>query len=286
MALYYYFCSRYFFSMTIKARNRFYLVFFAFSLVLLILFLILFHYQKFTDTLVLPKVYQPEGASTSILTGYRPFFSFLSIFLQMFYVSGISITILYAFYKTQAGELGYFLLFLLSMLLDSLRIAIPLLQLSNTYSSALGTISNLIFTGTILSPISLLALVLFSAEAYRQNLEQNCLIILVAAAFFAFAIPLNTGILLPNFALSCSFKRIVWTTYIVFSLIAVFSLLIINFKDEISQLMTLGFFLLEFGALLLRQSYSLLHLLIAVIVLWTGTFIYFKELHNRYLWNS
>lgn len=272
--------------MTIKARNRFYLVFFAFSLILLILSLIFFHYQKFTDTLVLPEIYLPEGAPASILTGYRPFFTFLSIFLQMFYVTAISIIILYAFYKTQAGELGYFLLFLLSMLLDSFRIAIPLLKLSNTYSSELMTLENLIFTGTILSPISLLALVLFSGEAYRQNLEQNCVIILVASAFFAFSIPLNTGLLLPNFGLSCSFKKIVWTTYIVFSLLAVFSLFLSNIKNEIRQLMTLGFFLLEAGSLLLRQSYSLFHMLFSIIILLTGTFIYLKELHNRYLWNS
>lgn len=272
--------------MTIKARNRFYLVFFAISLVLLTLSLILFHYQKFTDTLVLPKVYQPEGVSTSIITGYRPFFTFLSIFLQMFYVSGTSIMILYAFYKTQAGELGYFLLFLLSMLLDSLRITIPLFQLSNTYSSELVTISNIILTGTILTPISLLALVLFSTEAYRQNLEQNCVIILVAAAFFAFATPLNTAVLLPNFSLSCSFKKIIWTTYIIFSLLAVFSLLIKNFRDEIRQLMTLGFFFMSLGSLLIKQCYSLLHLIFSMLFLLAGTFIYFKELHNRYLWNS
>ena len=272
--------------MTIKIRNRFYLVFFAFFLILLTLSLIFFHYQKFTDTLVLPKVYQQEGASNSILTGYRPFFTFLSIFLQMFYVSGTSILILYAFYKTQAGELGYFLLFLFSLLLDSIRIAIPLLQLSNTYSSELVTISNIILTGTILTPISLLALVLFSDESYRQNLEQNCIMILVSSAFFAFAIPLNTAILLPNYSLACSFQRIIWTIYIVFSLIAVLSLLLKNFRDEISQLMTLGFFLMTVGALLIKQSYSLLQLIFSMLFLLTGTLIYFKELHNRYLWNN
>ncbi len=272
--------------MTIKARNRFYMFFFAISITILILSLIYFHYLKFKGLLVLPEVYQSQTASASLITGYRPFFTFLSIFIQMFYISGTSLMILYAFYKTQAGELGYFLVFLLSLMLDSLRIVIPLLQLSNTYSSSLVTLGNIIFTGTILSPLSLLCLVLFSAEEYRQNLEQNCLILLVAAAFFAFAIPLNTAILLPNYGLSCSFKKIVWTTYIVFSLIAVFSLLISNFKNEIRQLMTLGFFLIELGALLLRQSYSLLMMILSTIILGGGTFIYFKELHNRYLWNN
>lgn len=272
--------------MTIKARNRFYLIFFAFSLILLALTLIFFHYQKFTGTLVLPKVYQPKDASTSILTGYRPIFTFLSIFLQMFFVSGTSILVLFAFFKTQAGELGYFLLFLLSMLLDSLRILIPLLQLSNTYSSELVTISNIILTGTILTPISLLALVLFSTELYRQNLEQNCLIIIVASAFFAFAVPLNTAILLPNFSLACSFQKIIWTIYIIFTLIAIFSLFIKNLRDEISQLMSLGFFLMNFGALLIKQCYSLLQLIFSMVFLMAGTFIYIKELHNRYLWNN
>jgi hypothetical protein len=272
--------------MTIKARNRFYLVFFACSLALLVLFLILFHYQKFTGQFEIPEVYLKPGASQSFLTGYRPFFSFLSIFIQMFYVCGTSFMIIYAFYKTQAGELGYFLLFLISLQLDCLRITIPLLQLSNTYSAGLATIANLVFTGIILSPISLLALVLFSTETYRQSLEQNCIIILVAATFIAFAIPLNTGILLPNFSISCSFKKIVWMTYLIFGLIAVISLFINNYKYEIPQLMTLGFFLLELGTLILRQSYTLLNLIFAVIILGAGTFIYFKELHNRYLWDN
>lgn len=272
--------------MTIKARNRFYLGFFAFSVTLFIFSIIIFYYQKLTGTLTIPHVYLPQNASSSILTGYKPVFAFLSIYFQMFYISVTTFMILYAFSKTQAGELGYFLLFLLSLLMDCFRIAIPFLQLSNTFSTELVTLGNIIFTGTILSPIALLAVVLFSTETYRQNLEQNCIIILVAAAFLAFSIPLNTGILLPNYGLAYSFKKLVWTIYISLSLIAVFSLFISNYKNEIPQLMTLGFFLLEIGALIIRQAYSLMHFIFAVIILSSGTFIYFKELHNRYLWNS
>ena len=194
--------------------------------------------------------------------------------------------ILYAFYKTQSGELAYFLLFLVSILIDSFRIFIPLFQLANTYTNALITVSNIIFAGKILGPVSLLCLVLFSDEDQRQNLEQNCVIIIIACAFLAFVIPLNTARLLPNYALDFAFSKIISFSITIMVAVSVFSLLMNNYKNELKQTMTVGFFLLSIGVHLLRDCYSIFHLVLGAVFITGGTLLYFKELHNKYLWNN
>ena len=275
-----------FFIMTIKARNRFYMGFFILSLFFLIFDFVFFHYQKFSGSFILPEITASSNLSTSFIFGYRPYFTFGAIFFEFIYLCGTSFIILYAFYKTQAGELGYFLLFLLSILMDTTRIFIPLLQLAETYTTALIVINNIVLTGTILSPISLLALVLFSAEEYRQNLEQNCVIIIVVSAFVAFSIPINTGILLPSYASAYAFSNVLRLFIIIAIIISVASMSMNNYKRELSQLTTVGFFIMGLGSLILKHCSTLFQLVIGVICSAVGTVLYFKELHNQYLWNS
>ncbi len=275
-----------FFIMTIKARNRFYMGFFIFTLIVFVFDLIFFHYQIFAKSLSVPEVKLPESSSASFLFGFKPVFSYSGIFFQFIYLCGTSFTILYAFYKTQAGELAYFLLFLLSILLDTARIFIPLLNLAGSFHTALIAINNIVLTGTFLGPVSLMALVLFSGEEYRQNLEQNCVIIIVASTFVAFSIPINTGVLLPNFTSAAAFSKIIRLFIVVSIIISVLSICMNNYKRELSQITTLGFFVLGTGSLILKHCYTLFQLIIGVIFISVGTVLYFKDLHNQYLWNS
>lgn len=260
--------------------------FFVLTLIIFIFDLVLFHFQKFRGLMVIPEVLLYPKASTAFFFCYKPLFSFLAIFFEFFYLCVTSFTILYAFYKTQAGELAYFLLFLVSILLDATRLFIPLLNLAGSYTTALIVVNNIVLTGTILSPLSLLSLVLFSSDDYRQNLEQNCMIIIVASAFIAFSIPINTGVLLPNFASGYAFSKVLRFFIILTVIISVASISMNNYKKELSQLTTVGFLLIGLGALILKHCFSFFQLITGVIIISTGTVLYFKELHNQYLWNS
>ena len=272
--------------MTIKARNRFYMGFFILTLIIFIFDFVVFHFQIFRGMMTVPEVSLRPDAPSGFLFTYKPVFSFAAIFFEFFYLCVTSFTILYAFYKTQAGELAYFLLFLISILLDASRIFIPLLNLAGTYTTALIAINDIVLTGTLLSPISLLALVLFSEEEYRQNLEQNCMIIIVACAFIAFSIPINTAILLPNFASAYAFSKILQFFIILTVIISVASMSMNNYKKELSQLTTVGFFLMGLGSLILKHCFTFFQLATGIVLISAGTVLYFKELHNQYLWNS
>lgn len=262
------------------------MAFFLLSLFTLIFTLILVNFQRITQTLVIPQIMTELLKSSSSLFSYKSLFTFLGIFFEFFYLCAVSLMILYAFYKTQSCELAYFLIFLVSILIDTFRIFIPLFQLSDTYSTALITLSNIIFTGKILGPVSLMSLVLFSDEDQRQNLEQNCAIIVVLCAFLAFVIPLNTARLLPNYTLDFAFNKIISIALTLMVIISVISLMLINHKNEVRQTMALGFFLMSIGAHILRECFSLLQLILGGLFITGGTLLYFKELHNKYLWNS
>ena len=262
------------------------MAFFLLSLLTLVFSLILVNFQRITQTLVIPQIMPEFIKSSSPLLSYNSLFTFLGIFYEFFYLCAVSIMILYAFYKTQSCELAYFLIFLFSILLDSFRIFIPLFQLAGTYSAALITLSNIVFTGKILGPVSLMSLVLFSEEDQRQNLEQNCTIIIVLCAFIAFVIPLNTARLLPNYTLDFAFNKTISIALTIMVVISVVSLLLNNYKNEVRQSMALGFFLLSIGAHILRECFSLLQLILGALFITGGTLLYFKELHNKYLWNS
>lgn len=269
--------------MTIRLRNRITFFFTLASLALFSLSMIAIGLKYFRNSFIIPDVYSKD-VSSSFLLAFNPNCVIISILLLLAYVCITSFIIYRSFEKSQATDMLFFLIFLAACMIDSARIVITSINFSGAYSNLLLKIGNITLFARLLAPLSLFGATVLSQEEFRQYTEQNCLIIIIAALFFASIIPLNSALILPNFSIGYGYiKTIHYLTFTV-CVISTFGLAIINKKNEYSQLMTIGFAILCVGYSLLFESYNILSTIIGPVLLGSGTAIYLTEVHKHYLW--
>ena len=271
--------------MTVKTRNRLSLglfvlsiSFFAFNSLILVLKVM----RGDFDISAFPKY----KMGNTLLTAYNSYIVLAALFTQILYVITTSFLLFRIFEKTQASDIVYFHLFLVSCLIDSLRLWIPLFSAFNSYSNLLLFCGNAVVFGKLLVPLSLLFTVYMGDIEKRQNIEKNIFILFCTAFFFAYFIPLNTAITEPNFSVNYSFSRIIKITTIVVIASCTIHLFIQNYQNRRSQKTSVGYLLLFTGISLLFDSVTILLFIIAVPLLTVGTILYLKGLHNQYLWDD
>lgn len=269
--------------MTIKIRNRLTTIFFVLSSIYFATALIFTLFQFFSKTLTIPQFYMKNVPTQKILTNNSAAVIIL-IFFVIAYICVTTFSIKQNFEKTQATDMIFFLMFLFSFLCDTIRIFIPLLNCAKTYSDFLIAISNVILFGKILAPLAIIFTVLLSTQDYRQSANKNCLSILITSLFFAKLIPINTAIVLPNFAISFGYIKLLRTFTIIIFIISIISLFINNKKNEYSQKSTTGLTLICTGYLIATNGYSILTAILAPVFLLAGTHLYIATIHRQYLW--
>ena len=269
--------------MTIRSRNRLTFAFFIFSLIIFVLAIMLTSYQILNNIFTAPEVYL-RGISSNNLLSYNPKCVLLNIFLLMSYVCITSLAILRSFEKTQAPDLTFFLLFLLACLCNTFRLLFGLFHISGTFSKLLLKLGNSNIFALLLAPLALFGNTTLSIEDLRQHTDRNCIIILITSFFFAEFIPLNTGIIMPNFCISYSYVKTLRTASCIICLLSVIGLFITNQKNEYSQKMTFGFIMICIGYSIMFYCYNILGLVTGPLLLGIGTSLYLNEVHNHYLW--
>ena len=271
--------------MTIKTRNRLNLTLFVISICVFIFdaaFFVLkilkndFDFSSFANYRI----------GNNILTRYNPYVPISAIFLQILYVICTSFLLFHIFEKTQASEIIYFHLFLVSCLIDSLRVWIPLFNVMDSYSNLLIFCGNSVVFAKILTPLSLFYTIFMSDTDKRQDTEKNVFILFCIAFFFSQIIPLNTAITQPNFSVDYSFKRTIKVASLVIMASCIIMLFVQNYKNRRSQKTATGYLLLFIGISILFYSTTILRFVTAVASLSAGTALYLKGLHNQYLWND
>lgn len=271
--------------MTLRTRNRITISIFLLSSILLFIFCILFTIT-YSNGIIAPEVTNFAYKNGFSLLEYNPICVILSIFILVLFVATTTIIIYRSFVKTQAPEINFLLLFSISCIADSFRIMIPLLNLSNTYSELYIFCGNATLFSMLLAPISIFFTVIINDAEFKQNIEKFLLILIVLAAMIGNLIPLNTAVTLPNYAVSYSYKNAITIYSVIIYSAALIALFLINKSKLYSQKTTIGLLLIILGRMSLFSSYNALLLGISVILLFTGPFLYLKELHNQYLWND
>ena len=243
----------------------------------------MFGYHLFTGNLSFPVL---QASEKTIILRQNFWIVIACIFIINLYVTGTSYIIIRTFEKTQATEVLFFLVFLLSLLLDSARLYVPIYGLEGTYSHSLIYIGNITLAARLLAPISLFSLTAFSSEDYRQQTEQNCLITILVSVFFAVYIPLNTGVVAQNLLISYGFTKAIHLFSVIISLISVLTLYFHNKKNDFNQLNTLGFVMIIIGYNFLFSVSNILGAITGTAILAAGTWIYLTKLHQHYLWTD
>lgn len=270
--------------MTIKVRNRLNLTIFILSLIFLIFAFVFIGYQHIYTNFSLPEVYLTNQTSSNFLFGYNPYVVILSILFELFYAVLVLFLVRRNFFKTQSSIVLFFITYLTGCVFDSFRILIPLFHISGTFSQALLIIGDTSLFGRLLSTFSLMMIALFTLDDQPVQTDRNLLLLIVFSLFVAAIIPMNTAKILPTFNVSYGYSHIVFILIIIVEVLSVFTVFITNYRNESSQLQTLGFALLIAGYMLLIYTTNLFMLIIAYILLGVGTGIYMFQLHNNYLW--
>ena len=269
--------------MTIKIRNRITRIFFITSLIYFAIATILTIYKLLTNTLLFPAFHAPKVPQHFLFTN-NAYAVIISIFVTVIYICFTTFIIIQNFQKTQATDMLFFLFFLMSILCDTFRIFVPLFHCAETYSNFLIAIANITLFGKILAPLSICAAVILSNEDFRKVADQNILIILITALFFANLIPINTAIILPNFSVSFGYINLLRTFSIIIFIISIVSLAINNHKNEYSQKSAIGLLLICTGYLIFTNGYSIFTAILSPAFLLTGTHFYMATIHRQYLW--
>lgn len=278
--------------MTIRMRNRsLFILFIVFSVTVLlqILFLI-YSFASKTFTIPVFESTMPVKNSFSFFSTSPYIVISSSIFLSIY--SAIVVMMIYkSFEKTQASEILFFALFLLSCSVDSLRLLIPLLHVHEVFSRFFNFTNSLVIFSRILSPVTLLFTAInieFSdseSQQNQQNIEQIILITLGICLFTSTFIPQNSAIVKPNFEVSYGFSKTITAITIILNVISLSMIFYSNKKSEQNQKTTLGFIMIASGQFILFRTTMLFTFLLGGFCLVFGTYIFLRELHNQYIWN-
>jgi len=270
--------------MTIKARNRVNLGFCIFYTVFLFLYISHFAYQVINGTFSLPEVFFSKTPGSNFVFSYNSTFVLAALFFMIILVTSLSFIILRAFSKTQSLIINFFLIFLFACFCDTARFFIIFNKSTGSYSQLLFILGNCCLFARILAPLALLMTVFTTYDEQVQNLNRNFIILLLSSLFMTFSIPLNTTKILPNFCIAYGFPRTILIISILLGIAEIVALVIYNIKNHYSQKTAIGFGLTSFGYLMLFNCTTLFMLILGIVSLTIGTYLYIYHLHANFLW--
>lgn len=211
----------------------------------------------------------------------------LSILMFSFAAALESFIILRVFEKTQALEISFYIIFLISIFIEQQRLFLSTMPFIQGNRLHLEIVTRLVIISRILAPLSLLFSTIFNELSQRQNIFNNILIMLLVSAILGVFYPLNTEVRTSILTLGWGFSSVFMTVRVVFILAALTVLAysaFIKSSPEYIKLM-IGLLILSAGYFTLCISDNYFFLASGSILFSYGSFFYIKELHNMYKWH-
>lgn len=270
--------------MTIKTRNRILFSIFIASLLFLITNLAFFIFALIKYPILSTEAVQGHSLFRQWIFDYQPLAVYNSIIFMNVFAMVVSHVSAQAFEKTQSSELSFFFCFLVACLAECVRMYIPVLVSLRSFSSLIVFMGRFSTFARILAPLALLFSAIMSGSDQRQNLARNTMLIIVISVFFAFMLPLNTGVLEKSFRIHVGFDKIIVCIEILVHSSAIISLFINNRQNGYSQMTTLGMMLLIAGFVLGINGINFFLFFLSTVCSSAGAFLYLNSLHNRHLY--
>lgn len=271
--------------MKIKTRNRFITFLMILSLGMLLFNGVYFGFSLYQHTFSFPTNINFVHMQDFFLSKFNYIAVLSSIFAILVFIF-VSLTYIdVEFEKTQSTEIIYYSLFLFGFLFEFVRLMFPYFNLWDNVGRFSVMISRVLIFGRTLAPISLLFAVIYSNFESRQYVEQNVLILIAVAIFFAISVPLNCNVIKPTGYIVFGFGNLIHTLQVILLTVAVFALIIKSVQSHYSKQLVFGFALITIGYILLIEGNCILTASLGTFTLFTGSFMYLKNLHGQYLWN-
>lgn len=267
--------------MTIKMRNAFFLSLFAFSSATLLSAVALLFYSIHEKLLTPPPSFPVFHGLHFLMASYSFSATLALIFFLIVFVIAAIIYLYIEFEKTQSIEIIFFSLFLLGLLGEAARLAIPFFNLWGTLSNVIFVIGRITLFSRIIAPAALLFAAVMSEAQRRENIESNIFMLIILSLWLSFLIPLNTARILPNFCVDWGTRKAFFIIRMLVLLSSALSIFVVANQTGKGEW---GFFLLIAGYAFTEGAMSIFFVSVASFLLAFGTALYLTSLHKRYLW--
>ena len=266
--------------MTLRTRNRTFLIFFFISLAVLILMAGLFAYKTLYS-----QIFMPENAVRETIIFARFPQSYFATVAAIFFLGLLTPIIIlwtrYQFEKTQADETLFFMCFLFGCMMELIRICFLFIPLKSSYL-VMENLTRLLSGGRTIAFLSLFFSALFSAPMYRTRLEQNIVLMLLTSISMGIIIPLKSIVQLSTFSLMAGTGLFSVSKTIL--MILTLAVMLKNiFMDEFSRniLEPIGYLLMMLGYNLLTKCDTWACFIAGAVLFPLGITIYLIRLHIR-----
>lgn len=268
--------------MIIKIRNRIFLAITMISISIFVTMALFTGLQIFNKIITFPEI---QFTLSNILLKPNIFSTIISIFILLLYAIFALFYINIHFEKTQSSEIIYFVLFLSAILLEFVRLYIPCLNLWKSTSIITIIISKIVLFSRILSPMALLYISIQNLPEHRKNVDQNLIILIIASAIIAVFVPVNSEIMTDNARLKFGFENQFFIFWIIITFVTFLSLIQTDFSENSHTKIPFVFLLLAAGYKILTSTNIFALVLAGTFLLISGTSVFLKELHKKYLWD-
>lgn len=273
--------------MTLKIRNRILQLFLYISLAVLAVSLAVFIIAAARKTLVVPPSLRIPAFLSNIPFLKQDFFpTMLSFAFIGIYIPAVFFYLIKYFENTQSSEIIFFSAFLIALLCESARFFIICFNVWQTFTNLLIFLGNIILFGRILAPLSFVCSSLLSENEQRQDIERNCLLMVMAAFVFSLIIPLNTAKISSSGLVEESSMFLLNGTRVIFVVLSALSFYIKSAKHANKDYISAGnwMMVLFLGYVLLISADNYVFMVLGTAFLYAGTFFYLKTLHKIYMW--
>ncbi len=269
--------------MTLKNKNKIFLLLFIFSMAILLIHLSVFVFAVAKNAVIPPEnpirtfVLVPLGS----LCQYSFPASLVSIIAFLIASPVLSIVVFREFQKTASLEILFFSGFIIGCITESGRIIVPLFGLWKTNSIFLIAVGRSVIAGRFLSLMSLFFAAVFSSSDELQNAERNILILLVSTCLFGIFYPMDTTFTTSTCSVLWGYRTFFSIIRILLVLVTVFSVLADAYTREVSRIYikALGVFILSLGYLLLCVSDCWFEFFLSIIFSILGCVLYLRTVH-------
>lgn len=188
------------------------------------------------------------------------------------------------FEKTPSNEVAYFILFLLGCVPELLRPCIPLEIARDTFPSLLVIVGKSLFWGRALAFTSLFVASIIIDSGKNLNAEQHFVVMLIFSLAIASAIPVNTTRISPSYNIQIGWPLFAILYYALAAVLTMISYVFHAITSENPLYLRLGLDALcaAAGFLTLNSTAVFAAAVPGAVLLFTGTFRYFNNLHKLY----
>ena len=274
--------------MTLKYKNRVFLFLFALSSLNFLLDATAFCTAFLSHSLVPPS--DPIRAFVLLPKAFLCPYSFPSVLVAILFFSAfaafLSIVVFKSFEHTPSLEILFFSGFVVSCILESTRLFLPVFRVLETNSRALIALGRVVVAARFLAPASFFFAEIFSSTEELQNAQRNILFLAAATFAFAFFYPMNTMHLTTSCTVLWGFKGFFAAFRTFIFAVTIFTVLVDAYTQQVKRIYVkaVGMVVLFSGYALLCSTDCWLEFSVALLLLALGSLLYLKTVH--YLENA